>query len=110
MYKDELGNYRSTALPRQFSQTFSEAPDSNIIRDKLANINTQYERLRSRALEHRDKLSDVVGKRARYNQAVNPTLPWLEETYATLSKMTREPVATEPESVQRQIDQLKVLG
>lgn len=109
MYKEELSDYRSTALPRQFGQTFSEAPESNTIRDKLGNINSRYERLKTRCLEHRDRLGDVCGKQTRYAQAVNPTMPWLDEMYATLKNVEKEPIATEPEVVQRQIDDLKVM-
>ncbi|XP_071483778.1 microtubule-actin cross-linking factor 1, isoforms 6/7-like [Diadema antillarum] len=110
LYKEDLSNYRSTALPRQFGQTFSEAPESHATRDKLASINTRYERLKSRCLDHRNRLGEVVEKQRRYSQAVNPTLPWLDQTYATLSSLVQEPVATEPSAVQRQIDQLKAIN
>ena len=108
LYKEELADFRSTALPRQFSQTFSEAPDSNVIRDKLANLNSRYEKLKDRCLCHRDKLGAVMEKQEKYHTTVDPMLPWIDETQVKLSKMLREPIAAEPAAVQNQIDQLKV--
>ena len=108
IYKEELAEFRGTALPRQFSQTFSEAPDSHVIRDKLANLNSRYEKLKDRCLSHRDKLGAISEKQDKYQATVDPMLPWIEETQVALNKMLREPVAAEPAAVQNQIDQLKV--
>lgn len=103
-----MADFRSSTLPRQFSQTFSQAPESNIIREKLANLNNGYERLKSLCLDHRDHLADIHDKQQKYLRSVDPTLPWLEQTYATLRNLLQEPIAAEPREVQEQIDQLKV--
>ncbi len=108
IYKEELADFRGTALARQFNQTFSEAPESHIIRDKLANLNSRYEKLKDRCLSHRDKLGLVTEKQEKYSDTVDPMLPWMDETQARLGQMLREPVAAEPSAVQNQIDQLKV--
>ena len=107
-FREDLAEFRASVLPRQFSQTFSEAPDSHTIRDKLGNVNSRYERLKSRCLDHRNKLADIQEKQQRYCNEVNPILPWLDVSYVTLGKMMQEPIAAEPDAVKQQIEQLKV--
>ena len=107
-YREDLGDFRTSVLPRQFSQTFSEAPDSHTIRDKLGSVNSRYERLKTRCLDHRNRLADIQEKQQRYRNEVNPVLPWLDVSYVTLGKMVQEPIAAEPNAVKQQIAQLKV--
>ena len=61
-YKQMLHEFRTNALPRQFNKTFTEAPDSNIIQDRLVRLNDLFERLTSDGDLSSRRLQDLIMK------------------------------------------------
>ena len=103
-----LLEFRTNALPRQFNKTFSEAPEPNIIRDRLARLSVNFERLQRKGEQTKDYLNDLITKHQQYNISLNNVLGWLQTAEQNLVKLIQEPVATEPQAVQKQIDKLRV--
>ena len=103
-----LLEFRTNALPRQFNKTFSEAPEPNIIRDRLARLSVNFERLQRKGEQTKDYLNDLITKHQQYNVSLSNVLGWLQSAEQNLVKLIQEPVATEPQAVQKQIDKLRV--
>lgn len=61
-YKQMLNEFRTNALPRQFNKTFTEAPDSNIIPDRLMRLNDNFERLMANSDLTNRKWEDLISK------------------------------------------------
>lgn len=61
-YKQMLNEFRTNALPRQFNKTFTEAPDSNIIPDRLMRLNDNFERLMANSDLTNRKWQDLISK------------------------------------------------
>lgn len=57
-----LNEFRTNALPRQFNKTFTEAPDSNIIPDRLMRLNDNFERLMANSDLTNRKWEDLISK------------------------------------------------
>ncbi|XP_033113685.1 microtubule-actin cross-linking factor 1-like [Anneissia japonica] len=109
-YKEDLAEFRGKVLPRQFTKTFSEVSQPNVIHDKLTSVNTQYDRLKTRCFDHSKKLQDVTEKQQKYFSTSEPLTPWLDETANNLQQLLDEPVAAEPITVQHQLGKLKTVA
>ena len=107
-YRKMLLEFRTSTLPRQFNKTFSEAPEPHIIRDRLARLSVNFDRLQRKGEQTKDFLNDLTVKHQQYNGSMNNLLGWLQSAEQNLVQLIKEPVPTEPKAVQAQIDKLRV--
>lgn len=108
VYGQDLAVFRDAALPRQFNRTFTENPDSNIIRDKLGKISTRYDRLKVTATDTTNALRDVVEKQQKFQDVADSLGIWLQDAEGSLKVLQKEAIGADPATVQKQIDRLKV--
>lgn len=108
MYRQDLQVFRESALPRQFARSFNEDPETNIIHAKLGDISKRFEQLKAQGTEQTNLLREVVEKQQRYGDLVDDMNNWLHDAESSLKNMQRDPVGTDPVTVRRQIDALKV--
>ncbi|XP_041483740.1 microtubule-actin cross-linking factor 1-like isoform X4 [Lytechinus variegatus] len=109
VYRQELADFRNSVLPRDFIRNFSENPNSNLIRDKIADFNQRFDRLKLTSAQHLERLQDLVERHTVYVKASDRVLDWLPGAEDTLGTLLREPIAAEPANVQKQIDKLETL-
>ena len=109
MYRESLNSFRTSTLPSKFNRKFAEAPESNIIRDELANIYDRYTKLRNLSREHYKRQKDLTDKHQKYDTCCQDVLPWIDVAYEKLMQELKEPVAPDPENVRAQMDRIKVL-
>ena len=109
VYQEELGEFRKSALPRDFNRQFQEEPESNTIDSNLTKSNDRYDALRVKTDDAMTELSDLVDGHRRYSDNVTSTDGWLEDARQSLDSLLQEPIASEPINIQRQIDTLKVI-
>nr|XP_006815523.1 PREDICTED: dystonin-like [Saccoglossus kowalevskii] len=105
--KKMLADFRKTTLPKEFNETFVEEPATNITRIKLVNINERYEKLSQLFAQHLEKLNTLEEKHQKYHDVLSELVPWLEDTEKIVNKQAREPVASEPKKMQKQIAKSK---
>lgn len=103
-----LTEFRTSALPRQFNRTFTEAPDSNVVRERLARLNEAFDRLQVRGDQTYQSLQDLIHKHQVYNETTTSVRSWLHSAENELARLLQEPIAAEPLAVQQQIDKLRV--
>lgn len=108
MYKEELADYRKSALPRDFNANFEEEPETNIIRDHLGHSNDRYNALKLKTNDLTSELQDLVDCHRSYNNNLTSTDGWLKDARESLDSLLQEPIASEPINIQKQIDTLKV--
>lgn len=108
MYKEELADYRKSALPRDFNANFEEEPETNIIRDHLGHSNDRYNALKLKTNDLTSELQDLVDCHRSYNNNLTSTDGWLNDARESLDSLLQEPIASEPINIQKQIDTLKV--
>ena len=110
MYRQDLSEFRATVLPREFTRTFRENPETHAIRDNISDTNNRYEQLKLTSSQHVNFLQDLVGRHALYRKASDTMKTWLPDAETELRGITRKPVEslTEPHMVQEQIDKLTV--
>lgn len=107
-YREILGTFRSNVLSRQFNRSFQETPESNIIRDRLTDINETVERMRVTSASHGDLLRLLVEKHERYNNSVDSFGRWLSGAEDKLASLGKEPIGGEPVIIKKQIDRVVV--
>ncbi len=95
-------------MPSKFNRKFAEAPESNIIRDELADIYDRYTKLRTLSREHYKKQKDLADKHQKYATSCDDVLPWIDVAYEKLMQELKDPVAPDPENVRAQMDRIKV--
>ena len=78
VYRKTLADFRNNVLPRQFTQSFREDPERNLIRDSLNDLNNRYDRLQNATSTHYSVLSDLLDKLTRYKVSVDVMLEWLQ--------------------------------
>ncbi|XP_071485326.1 microtubule-actin cross-linking factor 1, isoforms 6/7-like [Diadema antillarum] len=59
VYREELTDFRKSALPRDFNANFREEPETNVIRDHLTKSNDRYDALKLKTNDLVRELSDV---------------------------------------------------
>lgn len=91
------------------NRTFAETPDSNIIKDELADVYERYTRLKAQSRDHYKKMKDLADKHQKYDGVARTVLPWITEAYQKLVSEVQEPVAAEPDIIQSQMETVKVL-
>ena len=107
-YREALTDFRTSTLPAEYNRTFAEAPDSNIIRDELADAYDRYTKLRMGSRNYYKHLKELADKHTKYGNSCAVVLPWVNEAYAKLTKELQEPVAAEPDNVRNQMERVKV--
>ena len=110
MYKEELANFRNSALPRQFSKTFNENPEPTTIRDALFDISQRYSATKSSAADLALHLRDLVDKHRKFGDAIEVLLPWLEAAEKRLADVLRKKSGNESDTVaiKERISELQV--
>ena len=110
IYRQDLSEFRASVLPREFTRTFRENPETHAIRDEISDTNNRYEQLKLTSSQHVSLLQDLVGRHTLYRKASDTMKNWLPVAERELSGITRRPVEslTEPHMVQEQIDKLEV--
>ncbi|PIK50368.1 putative dystonin isoform X1 [Apostichopus japonicus] len=108
-YKQSLIDFRTKNLPSQMNRTFAETPDSNIIKDELADVYERYTRLKAQSRDHYKKMKDLADKHQKYDGVARTVLPWITEAYQKLVSEVQEPVAAEPDIIQSQMETVKAL-
>ncbi len=108
-YREALTDFRTSTLPAEYNRTFAEAPDSNVIRDELADAYDRYTKLRNGSRNYYKHLKELTDKHTKYGNSCAVVLPWVNEAYAKLTKELQEPVAAEPDNVRSQMERVKKL-
>ena len=108
VYRQDLAVFRDAVLPRQFNRTFSENPESNIIRDKLSKISSRYDRLKGQTSDATTDLRDVVERQQQFQDVADTLSIWLQDAEGSFRSIQKEPIGADPVTVQKQIDRLKV--
>ncbi|PIK50370.1 putative nesprin-1 [Apostichopus japonicus] len=96
LFRDSLPDL-STKIRRQTSSM------------QLGDISKRFEQLKAQGTEQTNLLREVVEKQQRYGDLVDDMNNWLHDAESSLKNMQRDPVGTDPVTVRRQIDALKVL-
>ena len=110
MYRQALADFRNGVLPRDFVRNFSENQSTNAINTKLTDLNERFDRLKLTSAQHLERLQDLVERHTVYSKASDRVLEWLPTPEKTVETLLREPIASEPANVQKQIDKLEVSG
>ena len=110
VYRQDLSEFRATVLPREFTRTFKENPETHAIRENIATSNDHYEQLKLTSSQHANYLQDVVGRHTLYSKASDTMTDWLPAAESELQQQIRKSVEslTEPQMVQEQIEKLQV--
>ena len=99
VYKEELANFRTTVLPRQFAKSFHENPEPTIIRDGLFDISTRYSNLKGSSLDLTLQLRDLVDKHQKFVTATDMVVPWLDAAENRLRDVLRKKSTNESDTV-----------
>lgn len=109
VYRSDLSDFRNTVLPRDFSRSFRENPETTIISDSLNSMNGRYSRLRQDSSQYLHRLEELLSFHQTYNQTSDVVNSWLPGAEKTVETLLNEPIAVEPGQVQQQIDKLEVI-
>ena len=107
-YRDTLTDFRNTVLPRTFTRNFQENPQPEVMRNCISTINDRMDTLKTTSSELGERLRDLVNKHEQYNSAVDGFNGWCGDAEKKLGVLEKEPVGTEPVSIMKQIDRVKV--
>ena len=108
VYREDLQEFRTSVLPREFNRTFEEDPETDELKDQLNGVNDRFDRLKVRSGVHTERLSDLVKKHRAFKRNADGTSEWLEDTRFKLDELLEEPIASDPIALQEQINDLQV--
>ena len=79
-----------------------------VLEKKLADINERYNRLLLLLSEQGSVLNQSWRQLKEYDGKANQVLPWLNAYEEKLGRKMAQPVSSEPASVKRELDEIKV--
>ncbi|XP_060781397.1 dystonin isoform X6 [Neoarius graeffei] len=79
------------------------------VKEKLDSTATQYKVLHTQCNQLGTNLKDVVDKYKKYEDATSGLLTWLNSSEAEARKQQSEPIAADPQTLQRQLEEAKAL-
>ncbi|XP_002733970.2 uncharacterized protein LOC100375618 [Saccoglossus kowalevskii] len=109
-YKTQITEFRTTALPKQFTREYKEETAPAIIHDKITDLNTRYDRLTADFDKQTSKVGYVAQKYQVFRDQITMVTTWLIKIETETSSLVQEPVKSEPAQIQEQIDKLKTLN
>ena len=107
-YRQDLADFRTSSLPRQFSNSFQERMPPDIIRRGLTDIKNRFDKVKSRTTKHDKKLQDLVNKHRRYSDCGDSLIGWLGPAEAKLEELRNKPIGGNADSVRAEIDRVQV--
>ncbi|XP_033123620.1 microtubule-actin cross-linking factor 1-like [Anneissia japonica] len=106
-YLEALAEFRDCTPIRQFSLSSSHIPDSNIISDRLSDLNNRYKQLKGECQDHTMLITKISDRMEKYQSSSEFMLEWLDEMTELVKKLVKEDVSGEPSHLQEQIDRVK---
>ncbi|KAF4090023.1 hypothetical protein AMELA_G00044950, partial [Ameiurus melas] len=79
------------------------------VKEKLDSTTTQYKVTHTQCNQLGNNLKDVVDKYKKYEDASSGLLTWLDSSEAEARRQQSEPIAADPQTLQRQLEETKAL-
>ncbi len=95
-------------MPRQLQRTFQENPETNTIKNKLADLSARYDKLKTHSNDHTNQLREVVDKQQVFHDQANDMDAWLKDAEKALNSAQKEKIGADPVAIEKQITALKV--
>lgn len=106
-YREELAAFRNS-LPRQTSRGFVDTKEENILPGKLADISSDFDKLKTRSVAHHTLLRELIERHQRFQDCASSTSDWLQEAESSLRDLKEEPIGANTDTIVRQIERVKV--
>ena len=107
VYRNFIADFRQMVMSRTFLRSFTEKQETNLLKNKLKDLNERYARLKADVFDQGRKLQRLIDLHRSYDECVTNTNDWLQDAYKTLQDLAREPVSAETDIIRQQIKDLE---